>query len=97
MRLHDLPLEPLFQDADLAELHDDELAHPDQSDAEDGEGDLDLQEGTPAPPPAYPGTWSAIMTAVEHIRGAHWKFGSMTVPWPACCTDPEKLPSEAMV
>ena len=21
----------------------------------------------------------------------------MTVPWPACCTDPEKLPSDAIV
>jgi hypothetical protein len=96
-----LTLQALLQYADLSELCHHELAHPRQPDAQDGERNLDFQERIPAP--AAPGEGPTRCAAgsspplENHDHEPHWKFGTMAVARPACWTDPEKLPSDAMV
>jgi hypothetical protein len=62
---------------------------------------LHFQEGEPAS--TEPGVSSPRCAARpspligSHVQEPHWKFGTITFAWPACSTEPEKLPSDAIV
>ena len=99
-RLHHLPLKAFLQHADLPELHHRRAgtvpARPMPRTAK-----ATWTSSSEFPPAATRRARDSRPVASplvgRHGRVSHWKFGTMTVPWPDCCTDPEKVPSAAMV
>ncbi len=80
-----LPLQLLFEPPDLPELHHDERADPRQTDPQDREGHLDLEQRGAA---AWPDR--------NRSHRSHWNPGTMVtleLDW----TVPEKVPSWMIV